>query len=127
MNLYQEILTAATLIKDQDMKGNDREGLCNLIWGLIGGNIQYHDTIKVMGDCGEDWNEFSGNRVFPIPSHVKHMSPIDIFFSIEHPNYEGEYGEARMRYLDHVIEWMSVRAANYDMSICGMEAEANDK
>ena len=135
MNMYQNIYDAAVKTKETQVWDQER-GLCtyiqrNLDCGIINitsrfkHNQQFHDCLY---DCFMDWSEFSGNMIFPVkpPEDAKYMDSIGVYFSEEYPNYEGEYGASRMRLLDHIIEWMSVRAANYDMSICGLEAEANE-
>lgn len=58
--------------------------------------------------CMESWAEFSGNAIYPVPSCEKGIgpgekfdeSPDDEMWNPDHP-----YGAARLRLLDHCIEW----------------------
>lgn len=73
-------------------------------------NIAYYKWNSVWDDnyedCFKDWSEFSGNISYPIDGFER--SPISAYIDTSESdmwNPEHNYGAARLRLLDHCIEW----------------------
>ena len=48
------------------------------------------------------WSEYSNDPLYPVPSTVPHKSPQRMYLDANNL-WEGEYGAARMRLLEHCI------------------------
>lgn len=81
----------------------------------ICGNIYRHMSVEASRvwrdhkwNCFSDWDEYSGFLAFPVPvpdnrcspGYAFETTPVDDMWNPEHP-----YGNARLRLLDHCINW----------------------
>lgn len=89
---------------------NTSDGICHnveyLMYGEEGRDIfdaAQPDPCDVLRPQFESWPEYSGNCAYPIALEGW-MRPSSAYWSSEnHNKWEGEYGDARRRLLDHCI------------------------
>lgn len=94
MNLHQAL--------KQIKENHDSAGICNNVTSAL---LAEDDEIffklqEQVCELAKGWPEYSGDPVFPVP--CKGLSPKVAYLSL--PRWEGEYGAARMRLLDYLIE-----------------------
>lgn len=83
-------------------------GICYLIYKEFKNHmgerpyLSFEDVSNYVQLNCKDWDHFSGDARFPIPSHIKGLSPSDLFCSLE-PRWSGEYGNLRRDLLDYLI------------------------
>lgn len=62
-------------------------------------------------ECFHSWEEFSGVNDYPVPSMDDDVTPSHAFFNTMEGMWSGDnpYGAARLRLLDHCINWYKER------------------
>lgn len=88
-----DLLTALKTLRD-DGPNDSGVGICSNVAGLLGEEIPLYRFM-------EGWPEHSGSRCYPVPHPAG--CPLDGFWSAEDV-WVGEYGAARRRLLDYMIE-----------------------
>lgn len=79
-------------------------------WGGICSNLlDTADWWEHCDKCFTDWDEFSGDREYPVPGYGTHnaMSAYNLTDDTNMWNPDHEYGAARLRLLDHCIKWFT--------------------
>lgn len=93
MNLHQALLKVKS--------GERTTGICESAFLVLyaGGSSRF-EIYSEISELAKDWYEFSGDPAFPVP--CKTSSAIQAYYAL--PHWEGEYGAARLRLLDYLIE-----------------------
>lgn len=84
------------LMKVKAGKRQPEWGICSTVAGHVAG-----DDYAILKLLFNYWPEFSGDNRYPVPHPT--MSPSEAFASAGN-KWAGEYGEARLRLLDFLIE-----------------------
>jgi hypothetical protein len=106
---WGELNTAAQKLKAAlaDLKGRSYVGLCSNLLNQI--PLDDHIPASMYKEVYSAWPEFSGDVQYPVPSPLN-VAPY-IAYRNEPNMYSGEYGEARKRLLDFIIEYSAEKAA----------------
>ena len=93
MNLHQALLK---------VKAGERcAGICASVLELMCKDCTPNFNVYMrISNLSRHWPEFSGNISFPVPCEDR--TPQVAYISL--PHWEGEYGAARLRLLDYLIE-----------------------
>lgn len=85
------------------------DGLCYLLGrgaGFYGGVKQgFEDVAPHLRSMFEAWPEFTGMSGYPVPH--PHFNPTDAFCEAEDYMFAGEYGAARIRLLQFIIDTLT--------------------
>lgn len=94
MNLHQTL--------KQIKESHDSTGICsNITSALLAEDDEiFFKLQEQVCELAKGWPEYSGDPIFPVP--CEGLSPKVAYRSL--PRWEGEYGAARMRLLDFLIE-----------------------
>lgn len=127
-----------SLIEDERDGPWRSEGLCFCLDTFIGnnrdgrdweGHVSWHQAVRMARhSIFESWPERSGSTGYPVcdprytngpdSSHPRYMveDAARFAFKTTWDKYEGEYGAARIRLLNHLIDTLIQRGAKHDRS-----------
>lgn len=78
-------------------------GICDNVQDVIVCAMSCADVTSMLDAIFPTWEEYSGNVLWPVPAFT-YDNPGDEYNCIE-DLWVGEYGDARMRLLNHCIEY----------------------
>lgn len=94
MNLHQAL--------KQVKESHNPAGICNNVAEVFSAEDEKTFSAMQSGvrELAKGWPEYSGDEVYPVP--CEGMPPRSAYLTL--PKWEGEYGAARMRLLNYLIE-----------------------